>query len=650
MLGINAQLSIDMDEHNRNPEDFEGMWRVITEYSSDYIFVLDVNAQVISINRDFLKMPRRELVGKKIYDFLPKIFHKDAKESLSRVLNTGETNKYSTEYTPNENEHLYFGIRVSPLFKEGEIDQLICVVTDKTAYRHSEYLLGERVKELRCLYGISKLADQRELPIGKIMQGIVDLIPPSWQYPDITCARIRLDHQQFVSEPFKETEWFQSQELITNGKKSGILEVFYLEEKPEFDEGPFLQEEWELINVIAERAGKIIGRKESEITKLKLESQLRQSQKMEAIGILTGGIAHEFNNLLAPIVGYADLLQRKKPIDHPDLKDLEQIMISGNRAKVLVQQMLAYGRQSQSPKESVDLETLLDEALEQIKSTLPSNILINVKIDQDLPPIFAMPNEIGQVFLNLCINAGHAMPDGGKLQVSLNNEGFREFKTLQSNLISGQFISLCIVDDGVGMDQTTLERIFDPFFTTKDVGNGSGLGLSVVQGIIEQHNGYIEIESLPGKGTTFCAYFPTTIEKAQPTDKDKKALTEGDSTILLVDDEPMLVNLTKDMLGVLGYKVEEFVDCEEALKRFGENPDQYDLILTDYGMPRMNGKQLIKEIKKIRPDIPAILVTGYGDSPNKDNEDSRTIKALLEKPFELEELSDVVRKALKNRN
>ncbi|MCP4298026.1 MAG: response regulator [Proteobacteria bacterium] len=385
-----------------------------------------------------------------------------------------------------------------------------------------------------------------------------------------------------------------------------------------------------------------------DITEQKLlQSQLRQSQKMEAIGSLTGGIAHEFNNLLAPILGFTEMLQLQKSANDPDLIKLKNVQTAGNRAKVLVQQMLAYGRQSQSQKETVHLKSLVDEPIKLIRGSFPPNIVINEEWETDLPPIRAMSNEIGQVVLNLCVNASFAMPEGGILTIGTKNVGYKKFISTENKEIEGEFVGLSVKDNGVGIDKKIQDKIFDPFFSTKEVGSGSGLGLSVVQGIVEQHNGHIEVESLLGQGSTFRIYFPVAEKEIKPLIEERnKDLQVLDSKIMLIDDEPMIIDLTKSMLEILDYKVTSFTDSKDALMAFGKHPEEFDLILTDYGMPKLNGKQLIEEMRKTQPEIPSILLTGYGDLIGKENIGDWGINDLLVKPFELEELSKVVQKVL----
>ncbi|NQZ07664.1 MAG: response regulator [Algicola sp.] len=379
--------------------------------------------------------------------------------------------------------------------------------------------------------------------------------------------------------------------------------------------------------------------------KKKLENQLKRAQKMEAIGVLTGGIAHEFNNLLAPILGFTELLLGSKVEGDQDIKRLEQIQKAGHRAKSLVQQMLAYGRKSMTQTEIVELEGLVEDTLKLTKNTIPSNIKITKEFEVDLPPIFGMQNEVDQVILNLIVNASHAMPEGGTLTIGLKrSDGHRYIS--DDGPCEGNFVVLSVIDSGEGMDKDTLERIFDPFFTTKGVGKGSGLGLSVVQGIVAQHEGHIEVESNLGAGSAFYVYFPAQQVKPTPVEIALPLVGGGNEHILLIDDEHMLTELTKEMLQSVGYKVTEFNDSVDALKCFARQPQAFDLVITDYDMPKMNGKQLAEKLINVREDIPMILFTGYGDLIAKENINQWGMQGLLIKPFDLKELTELVRQVL----
>lgn len=379
----------------------------------------------------------------------------------------------------------------------------------------------------------------------------------------------------------------------------------------------------------------------------KMEALLEESQKMEAIGVLARGISHEFNNLLTPIIGFSELILMGKTDNDPDFERLQMINKAGNRAVGLIKQLLAYGRRSLPAREPLALQGILDETVKLIMSTINSNISVRQEIEEELPLVLGVSDELNQLMLNLCVNACHAMPDGGVLLLGIKKAGFCTFMTDDGNVREGNYLDLSIQDAGLGMDKNTVDRIFDPFYTTKKVGEGSGLGLSMVQNIVERHSGHIDVVSRKGIGTTFHIYLPIAMDELKPI-KYKAEMTElnVEAKILLVDDEQMIVDYAKSMLESLGYEVVDFVDCEEALRYFKNFPDEFDLVITDYGMPVMNGKQLVSSLKEIRPDIASILTTGYGDLVDKEGISSWGINQLLIKPFERSELHDAVKDIL----
>ena len=399
---------------------------------------------------------------------------------------------------------------------------------------------------------------------------------------------------------------------------------------------------WQLRSVVHD----ISGRRKAEANQNMLQRELRQSQKLQAIGILSGGIAHEFNNVLTPIIGFAEMIMADKPESAADYEYANMILGSATRAAGLIEQLLAYGRQSRSVREPLSLAACVEDATRFISSSLSSNIEIREEIAQGLAPILGMKNEIHQVILNLCINASHAMPHGGELTIGLTQSGHRRFTDSAGNLHEGQFQCLSLRDTGSGMDQETIDTCFDPFFTTKDVGQGTGLGLSVVQGIVAQLDGDIEVDSRVGVGTIFRIYLPLSEEAIKIVDAKTEHLRGGNETLLLIDDEPLVLRLVTRMLTKSGYKVVSYLDAEEALQHFATQGQNYDLVLTDYDMPKLNGNELAEQLNGIIPNIPIILMTGYGEFIDEQSRQSHSIAGVLKKPFKHQEITDLVRKAL----
>jgi PAS domain S-box-containing protein len=388
----------------------------------------------------------------------------------------------------------------------------------------------------------------------------------------------------------------------------------------------------------------LTAEKTAENDKRQLENQLRQAQKMEAIGTLAGGIAHDFNNILSAVGGYTELALLKLP-EGSDLQGyLSNVKQAAGRASDLVRQILAFSRQSEHEKVPLQISNIVKEALQLLRASLPAMIDINKTIDNAPLFIMADPTQIHQIVMNLCTNAMHAMQDdGGTLTVSLDQVTLSSGDTrLERHLSQGEYAKLTVADTGCGMDAQTLERIFDPYFTTKDKGKGTGLGLAVVHGIVESHGGTINVSSTPGQGTTFDVYFPVAEKKTLGREAPQADNPGGLERVLFVDDEPMLVDLGKAMLVKLGYQVTGMTDPLEALEVFQQNPGDYDIIITDLTMPGIAGDRLAEKLSTIRPEVPILLCSGYV----RDIGRHAFLAGYVHKPITLASLARSVREAL----
>ena len=389
-----------------------------------------------------------------------------------------------------------------------------------------------------------------------------------------------------------------------------------------------------------------------DVTKQKdLENQLRQALKMEAIGTLTGGIAHDFNNILAIILGNTEMAFENVPEWNPARHNLEEARSACLRARDVVRQLMVFSRKAETRKQAIRISSIVRESLRLLRASIPSSIEIRANLDEDSEPILGDPTQINQVLINLCTNARDAMGDaGGILEIELANVTIDDQERPQySQLSSGRFVKLSVKDTGKGIPPQDVNRIFDPYFTTKETGKGTGMGLAVVHGIIKAHEGLITVHSEPGKGTMFEILFPTTeeIPIIEPVAEDK--IWMGNESILFVDDEELVVEVNTEILKSLGYKVIAVTDPSQGLEQFRKDPDQFDLVITDMTMPKMNGDRFAQELMKIRPDIPIILCTGYSDQISEKKADQLGIKAFAYKPLELKRLSQTIRKALDNR-
>ena len=400
-------------------------------------------------------------------------------------------------------------------------------------------------------------------------------------------------------------------------------------------------------------AGDIIAGIESvrDITaQKKLEEQLRQAQKMEAIGALASGIAHDFNNILTPILGYSELALTRITPDNPLTSDLRQITRAGLRAKDLIQQILAFSRQAPQERQPLRPHIVIKEALKLLRASLPTTIEIREEIATDCGAILADPTQFHQIIMNLCTNAYQAMREnGGILGVRLfpTSIGKEDHNIGNSELTPGNYIQLEVSDTGSGMVRNTLERIFEPYFTTKDKGEGTGLGLSMVHGIIKSYQGQITVYSEPGKGTCFHVYLPLIAEAPNLGESVLTSpLPTGTERLLVVDDEEAITTMLETILTRLGYQITVSNNSQEALTLLANSPFTFDLLITDTTMPHLTGLELTAKALIIRSDIPVILCTGFSDLINKEQARALGIRAYLMKPVSVHELALAVRKAL----
>lgn len=379
-----------------------------------------------------------------------------------------------------------------------------------------------------------------------------------------------------------------------------------------------------------------------------LEAQLMQAQKMESIGTLAGGVAHDFNNILSAILGYTEIALLDIPSDSALEKNLNKVLQAGERARDLVKQILTFSRKSEEEKKPVQVHLIVNEVLKFLRSSLPSTIQIHQQIEIGNDTVLADSTQIHQILMNLCTNASHAMMEkGGILQVSLENmELDSDFTAQYPDMKPGSYLKLTVSDTGHGMSPDVLNRIFEPYFTTKERGAGTGLGMAVVHGIVKSHSGIIKADSEPGKGSTFHIYLPIIDEEEKSEKETDKPLPTGNERILFIDDEDALMDLGKQLLENLGYEVVARTSSVEALELFRTKPDQFDLVITDMTMPNMTGDRLAKELMKINTDIPIILFTGYSNGMSEHKAKEMGIRAFVMKPVTMRDLSIIVRKVL----
>ena len=387
--------------------------------------------------------------------------------------------------------------------------------------------------------------------------------------------------------------------------------------------------------------------KDLEKESLRIQAQLQQAQKMEAIGTLAGGIAHDFNNILSAVIGYTEIALADVPEDSAQQRNLQEVLKAGSRARDLVKQILTFSRQTEQELRPVQIKQIVAETLKLLRASLPTTVKISVDIQSD-SAVLAEPTQIHQVIMNLCTNAAHAMrARGGQLKIELSNVVLgASFIEQHPYLTPGEFINLRVIDTGHGMEKAIVDRIFDPFFTTKERGEGTGMGLAVVLGIVKSHGGTITVESEIGKGSTFNIFLPVIMQDVDHEVRAKTPIPTGTERILFIDDEKSLVDLGQQILERLGYHVTIRTSSVEALELFIEQPDKFDLVITDMTMPNMTGDELAEKLMSIRKDIPVILCTGYSERISQERAHALGIKEFILKPIVMRELAKKVRSAL----
>lgn len=414
---------------------------------------------------------------------------------------------------------------------------------------------------------------------------------------------------------------------------------------------PILDENGELSKVV-EYAVDTTERREMEQERQNLEGQLQQSQKMEAIGTLAAGIAHDFNNILSAVIGYSELGQMNSEEGDERGKYFNEIHNAGVRAGQLIKQILAFSRQGNESCFPIQIQSIVKEVVKLLKATIPTTIEIRAEIDSHCEEILIMADQtqIHQVLMNLCTNAYHEMREtGGVLTISLAKTVLHndDAKLKELALLPGPYLTLSVKDSGSGLDQNILSKIFEPYFTTKKRGEGTGMGLAVVLGIVKKHMGGIAVDSAPGQGTTFTIFLPITQSNMESQQIETVLpVPRGDERILIVDDEESIVALSKTFLLTLGYEVIATTSSLEALSLCEKDPDSFDLIITDMAMPHMSGEELANKVRAINDDLPIIMCTGFSELIDREKALSLGIKEFIMKPIVLTDLAKSIRKVL----
>ena len=636
---------IDISERRKMEEelrDSEELYTTLIAAIPDIVVRTDIQGNILFINeiaRQVSGYEREELEGQNILTFVAPEDHGRVKKNNRRMLE-GRLGPKAYHLQMKDGSKRLFEVNGDVLRDKDDLPySVVNVCRDITERKKGEVALRESEERYRAV-----LETSPDPIVAYDINGKVTYINPAftkvfgWTLDDLRNKRIDYvpENQQAATaamiDKVKRGESFSGFETQRLSKEGKIVDISMSAAIWRDNKGVLVGSVITLRNITDRK---------------RLEKQLVQVQKMEAIGTLAGGIAHDFNNILSAIIGFTEICASTVEEGSQVFHNLQKVLGAGDRAKNLVKQILAFSRQSESEPKPVQVKLIAVEALTLIRATIPTTIEIQQQLESE-SAVMADPTQIHQIIMNLCTNAENAMlKNGGKLKVSLldvviDPESMERYGRIKS----GAYVKLSVSDTGQGMSQDTLDRIFDPFFTTKEKGKGTGMGLSVVHGIVESYGGKVIVDSVPEKGSTFDIYIPAIgVEESAPH-QTSELLSSGTERILFVDDEELQVDLGEQMLRRLGYQVTSSMSSVNALDLFRSNPDQFDLVITDMTMPQMTGEKLAREIMQIRPDIPIILCSGYSELMTESQAKQIGIKAFVMKPIVIREMADTIRKVL----
>lgn len=524
----------------------------------------------------------------------------------------------------------------------------ISIVQSREALRDRTRAVQERMKKLNCLYGISRIVEQAEISLDEMLQQIVNTIPASWQYPDIACACVVLGDMTIATCNCRNAPWILSSPIQVEGVPVGRVDVGYLEARPACDEGPFQREERNLLNVIAERIGHIVERRRMQSECATLQEQLNQAQKMEAVGQLAAGVAHDFNNLITLILAHTGQVRERIGQTPEVTAALEVVENAARQATEVTRSLMTFSSFVPASKEQLDLREVLRDSVRMLVRTLPASIELVADACEQPQRVLADPTQLHQVVLNLALNARDAMPQGGRLTLRVGSASTDDLRTLPDGLNAcTDWVCLLVRDTGVGIPRDLVSRVFEPFFTTKPRGQGTGLGLPVVHGIIREHRGHIRVHSEPGAGTEFHVLLPTCAA-AEPKTAAPVPVPPArvdDAIVLLAEDNTPLRRIITSVLQNQGFRVVQAVDGEAVLAALSRHGSDLRVLILDVDLPRLSGRACLHRIRAAGCHTPAILITASPDAQWNAHEDPDT--QLLRKPFRMEELAGAACAALR---
>lgn len=626
----------------------------IVETIREPILVLGSDLKVVLANRSFsntFKVTPEETLGNYVYDLgnhqwdIPKL-----RELLDKILIQGNTfDDFEIDHDFPDIGHKTMLLNARHLVEQETDSQLILLaIEDITERKQLESLLNDSEIRFRRLF---ETANDGILLLEK-SEGKITHANPA------IATMLGYSNAEFTGNDLKDVGFPDNlgtfQDMLKELSKNAIIN--FKDTPVQKKTGQIVDADIYMVNkstLVQCNIRDITQRKLAEKDKKGVEDQLHQSQKTESINTLAGGVAHEINNVLSIIMGNNELVMDEIPEWSPIRHNLEDIRVATLRARDVVRQLLIFSRQDNAEKKPLDIGTVIKESMKLIRSAIPANIEIKLNIADDIAPVLGNATQMNQVLINLCGNAKDAMLNtNGVIVIHLSNMKVDDETCVsgQHSLKPGRYVKLMVSDNGCGIDKKTLDKIFDPYFTTKAIGKGTGIGLAVVRGIVEKHNGLISVESERDKGTIFKVIFPSCRLAVERSPEARIVLPTGKEQILLVDDEPAIVKLGKQQLEKLGYTVQCATDAMEALMLFKTDPGSFDLVVTDMAMPHMTGVQLATEILKICPTMPIMLCTGYSENITEEKASEMGICLVSLKPIDRTTFAVNIRKALDDAN
>ncbi|HEX6691393.1 MAG TPA: PAS domain S-box protein [Burkholderiales bacterium] len=645
IFAVRASAELERRDHEEGLRRSESQYRAIFEASADSLVLRDAEFRVVDVNPAYETMSgrrRADVLGRNTLTMSPPELTEQVRQMHRRAL-AGEPTVFEARAMRADGSRFDIETRGVPIMHHGA-PHVLYIGRDISAKKTEEALLRASEEQYRAIFNASADA----LVLRDAEARVVDVNPAFLEISGFTREEVLSDSRWIFAVP-------EMGDLAKDMHRRVIAgESVQFEIRGRRKDGSLIDVEMRAVPIryrgkphALGMARDITARKMEEAERGELEAQLRQAQKMEAIGQLTGGIAHDFNNILQGILGNLTLAQERveEQGDAKLTRYLERAQLSAQRARDLIQQMLTFSRGRRGAPRVLELPPLIAEAAKLLRPALPSSIELETQLDDTVAAVRADPVQIEQVLLNLCINARDAMRGEGK--ITLRVTAARGYGTCTGcrQKVSGPFVELSVADSGPGIPPGVVDRMFEPFYSTKEVGKGSGMGLSMVHGIVHEHGGHVVVDTAPGKGATFRILLPDVKEAIeafrQERRRERKARLAG--SVMVVDDESMVLEMMGDLLASWGLEVTLKAGGADAREAFAAEPQRFDLVLTDQTMPRLTGLELARQIRDLRPGTPVILYTGYGEEISDAQLAAAGVRALARKPVEPAELLQLLK-------